>query len=202
MIVLVNGGPRLDRYGRCKWLGRLISPRCGNQIDTTECDTWAMDNDAYLAWDEGRFRKMLESYRGIPGCRFVAVPDVIGDWGSTLRRFGAWVDLIRDLGYPVAVVLQDGANVASVPWSIIDAVFIGGSTEFKLGVVAEQIAEEASRLGKWVHMGRVNTLKRIRHAKEIGCDSIDGTGWSMFPDVYLKRHGKAVCQANRQLILF
>ncbi len=38
-----------------------------------------------------------------------------------------------------------------------------------------ELAQEAKRLGKWLHMGRVNSLARIHYAESIGCDSVDGT---------------------------
>ena len=34
-------------------------------------------------------------------------------------------------------------------------------------------------------MGRVNTHQRVRYAKAVGCDSIDGTGFSRFRDRWL-----------------
>ena len=36
-------------------------------------------------------------------------------------------------------------------------------------------------------MGRVNSWPRIQYAYEIGCDSVDGSGFSMFPEVYIRR---------------
>lgn len=43
------------------------------------------------------------------------------------------------------------------------------------------------RRGMWAHRGRVNSLKRIRYAGAIGCDSADGTCLvqSRNPDRYL-----------------
>lgn len=61
-----------------------------------------------------------------------------------------------------------------------DALFIGGSTEFKLSEFAATLAQMAKRRRKWVHMGRVNTRRRVRYAASIGCDSIDGTNFSMY----------------------
>jgi EAL domain-containing protein (putative c-di-GMP-specific phosphodiesterase class I) len=77
-------------------------------------------------------------------------------------------------------VAQDGLEDHPVPWGLIDALFIGGTTEFKMGPVAAAAAQQARLLGKWVHMGRVNTRRRIRYAKSLGCDSMDGTSFSRF----------------------
>ena len=43
---------------------------------------------------------------------------------------------------------------------------------------------EARRRGKWVHMGRVNGLRRLRIALDFGVDTVDGTS--------LTRPGKGV----------
>ena len=82
---------------------------------------------------------------------------------------------IRALGYPVALVAQDGLEELHIARPKVDALFIGGTTEWNLGEGARQIAAEAKRRGVWVHMGRVNSLRRMRYAESIGCDSADGT---------------------------
>jgi hypothetical protein len=66
-----------------------------------------------------------------------------------------------------------------------DALFIGASTEWKLGPSAEALVAQAKDRGKWVHMGRVNSHRRIRYAASIGCDSVDGTKWVRWRDAYL-----------------
>lgn len=83
---------------------------------------------------------------------------------------------------------------------MLSAVFIGGTTEFKLGATARAITAEAKRRGKWVHMGRVNTAQRVRYAKQIGCDSFDGTTFSRWRATYLRK-GLAWAQTGKQLTL-
>ncbi len=94
---------------------------------------------------------------------------------------------IRALGYRVAFVAQDGQESLPVPWDEFDALFIGGSTEWKLGPHAREIAAEAKRRGKWLHMGRVNSERRFKYAAAIGCDSADGTYLTFGPDVNLPK---------------
>lgn len=65
--------------------------------------------------------------------------------------------------------------------------FIGGSDGWKLGPHARALTAEAKRRGKWVHMGRVNSLKRFRYAESIGCDSCDGTYLRFGPDKNLPK---------------
>lgn len=200
LIVLINGGPALDRFGATGYVGRLVSPRSGNLIRSGE--RWAADNDAFLAWDEGRFLRMLDRLDGVPGCLFVAAPDVVADARATLERFAVWQPELTRRGFPVALVGQDGMEDESVPWADLDAFFVGGSTEWKLSAAATDLASEAKRRGKWVHVGRVNTRRRLRIAYDMGADSVDGTGWSMFPDKYLRRDIPFVANLHQQRVLF
>jgi hypothetical protein len=127
---------------------------------------------------------MLERMRGSKPL-FVTAPDVVADAIATMDLIDRWAPVVRSYGYPVAFVLQDGQEKLCMPWAQIDAVFIGGSTEYKLGPEVRWLIREAKWRGKWVHMGRVNSLNRLGYARDIGCDSADGTGYSMFPDANL-----------------
>lgn len=200
MIVLINGGPGLDRFGPSRLIGRLISPRSGNKVLPGQI--WAADNDAFLAWNEDRFVKMLNRLEGTPGCLFVTAPDVVGDARATLDRFWDWRLEITGRGFPIALVGQDGAENLDVPWDCIDAWFVGGSTEWKLSATAADLVGEANRRGKWTHMGRVNSRRRLRIARDAGCESVDGSGWSKFPDHYLKRDLPLLAELTEQKTIF
>jgi hypothetical protein len=120
-------------------------------------------------------------------CQFATAPDVVGDALATLARSAPWLQVIRDLGYPAALVAQDGLEDHVIPWETFDVLFIGGTTEWKLGTPARLIVSEAKAEGKRVHMGRVNSLRRLRYAEAIGCDTADGTYLAFGPDVNLVR---------------
>ncbi len=133
---------------------------------------------------------MLDALVGAPGrCLFVTVPDVVADADATAQLFEVWWRALARRGLPAALVAQDGVEHLgcwlSLVWPRIDALFIGGSTEWKLGSAAEALVAEAKRRGKWAHMGRVNSARRIRYAASIGCDSVDGTKWVRWRDAYL-----------------
>jgi hypothetical protein len=138
---------------------------------------WAADNGRYAAPQNYTDAKYLGWLAGMPveSCLFATAPDVVGDAAATLALSAPLFAPIRTLGYRVAFVGQDGQEHLPVPWDDFDALFIGGTTTWKLGEGARLLVAEAKRRGKWVHMGRVNSLKRMKYAESIGCDSADGT---------------------------
>lgn len=116
-------------------------------------------------------------------CLFATAPDVLGDARATIARSARFVYRVRaSFGLPVALVAQDGLECLDVPWSWFDVLFLGGSTAWKLGPHARRLTAEAKARGKHVHMGRVNSLRRLRYAAAIGCDSADGTFIAFGPD--------------------
>lgn len=163
-------------------VGQLVGPR---DWHVPWDGPWAADNDGFQGVDVPAYMAMLSKIAGTPNCLFVALPDVLYDARATMHEFAKWQPIVRgDLGMPVAYVLQDGIEGVGVPWEQLDAVFIGGTTGFKFSDVVARIAAEAKRRDKWVHMGRVNTKRRIDYAASIGCDSIDGTKWSRWLDTW------------------
>jgi hypothetical protein len=124
----------------------------------------------------------LDMLRRLPRtAQWIAAPDVVGDWRGTAALFLQWAPRIRQLGFPVAYVLQDGCE--ELPEC--ECVFVGGSTRYKLSRESAEWMAEARRRGMLVHVGRVNTLRRLRWAADHGADSVDGTQVSMFPDRWI-----------------
>lgn len=201
MILLVSGATKT--VARHPELGVLVSPRCGNSIERigTSGRLWGADNDAFLAWDTERYWAMLGKISKADRSRllFVVAPDRVGDARATLNLWHEWWPQLEYLGLPAAFVAQNGieGRRSEIPWEDMRCLFVGGDDAFKLGETAESLVREAKARGKWVHMGRVNTAKRLRHAIEIGCDSADGRSWSAWPDTNIPkglrwiRHAKA-----------
>lgn len=137
----------------------------------------AFDLAGYLAW-----LTTIGQRRDAELCLFATAPDVVGDAAATLERSLPVLPLIRAAGLPAAFVAQDGSEAAGlIPWDSIDALFVGGSTAWKLSDAARGVVAEARRRGKWSHMGRVNSLRRLKLAAEWGCDSADGTRLAFSP---------------------
>jgi hypothetical protein len=118
---------------------------------------------------------------------FATAPDLVADWAGTIGRSASMLPRIRALGYRAALVAQDGLPPQWVAWDEFDALFVGGTTAYKLSEDAYALVAEAKRRGKWCHMGRVNSLRRLRAAAMGGYDSVDGTFLAFGPDVNLPR---------------
>ena len=190
MQIFVSGATATVReYVGHPDLGVLLVPSAFNNPDVAldGHHSWAIDNGAFSDFNAERFLLLLEKTRGKPCCRFVACPDVVGDATVTRTRFDFWEPMIHSLGFPVALVAQDGLTVKDTPWMRLDALFIGGTTTFKLGHTARVLAAYAKARGKWLHMGRVNSRQRLHYAERIGCDSVDGTCFSRWGNVWIPK---------------
>lgn len=141
--------------------------------------TFAIDNGAFAGFDRKGFESLLKrEEQNISRCRWVAVPDVVGSARRTLEVFEHWYGRIAQ--WPLALVAQDGQENLPIPWDLIAAVFIGGSTEWKLSQHAVAVIRAAQAMGRWTHVGRVNTPGRFEYFDNLGVDSIDGTGLSRY----------------------
>lgn len=180
-------GARVIEAMRAGHLGFIDTPAQGNVRPGDV--PWCADNGAFSdKFDEDKWWKFLvDNAHAASSCLFAVAPDVVGDAAATLERSLPWLHKIKQLGYPVAFVAQDGLEDSVVPWRLIDCLFIGGSTGWKLGPYAREAVREAKRSGKWVHMGRVNSERRWRYADAIGVDSCDGTYLTFGPDTNLPK---------------
>jgi hypothetical protein len=138
---------------------------------------WAADNqaftkgfnpDVFFPWLNG-----LMEYRST--CLFVSCPDVVGNSNQTLDLFDKWCHSFA--GWPVAFVAQDGQETKEFPDDRLwDCLFIGGSTKWKMSDGAIECIQRAQKLGKRIHIGRVNYYNRYRHfaqldgSEEFTCD--------------------------------
>jgi hypothetical protein len=124
---------------------------------------------------------------------FAVSPDVYPDAAESLRRGLEYAPIIRDMGFPVAVVAQTDAEQLEWPWDEVDCLFVGGErtadprAEWKESEAAAGLVRRARNAGKWVHMGRVNDEYRYARAELMGCQSVDGTMLAFGPDANIGR---------------
>ena len=142
---------------------------------------WCLDNGVFTGkFCHEKWARKLEAFKEYAStCLFVTIPDVVGDSEATIKRFHKYKEEVK--GYPVAFVSQDGIkkHKKQIPWSSFDCLFVGGTNEHKLGDEGKWIIEEAKRRSKWIHIGRVNSRKRILIFWD--ADSWDGTTLSFAP---------------------
>lgn len=185
MKLLVSGStnrlsatPKLRQH-----LGDFTTPARRQRIGRT--DVWAADNGCFGDFDRAKFMAMLDEIQ----CaeiqpKFVTVPDVVCDSRATAERWIEWAAEFHKRNLPRAYVLQNGIEEHppeyAIPWNNLRAIFIGGDNAFKHSAWVRRCVAIARQAGRWVHMGRVNSIKRLEYAKRIGCHSVDGSGMSRF----------------------
>lgn len=162
-------------------LGQMVTPNSGNRLEPGV--DWALDNGCFNAqWSEQRWRHTIERYAGVERCLFAVVPDVVGDAAQTDEMWERYAPFVKEHNYKAAYVTQNGCT--GLP-DDADAVFAGGDNTWKLGRRNAELITQANQRGLWTHMGRVNGLRRLRHAQADGYDSVDGTFLAFGPDTNL-----------------
>lgn len=137
---------------------------------------YGLDNGCFKEFDRQDWERLLsQAEEDAPV--FACLPDIVCDAQRTCELFTYFKAFTN--GIPRALVLQNGIEHATIPWDDLAAVFIGGDDAFKIDPVTFRAAKAAKMLGKWVHVGRVNTAKRVRDWVGIA-DSIDGSGISRY----------------------
>jgi hypothetical protein len=191
-------GPDIETYRHHPRLGLLVQPSSYGADTVAKWPVWAADNGCFALrgkpFDRGRWLRWLD---GLPraGCLFACAPDVLhwegkvctGDAVATLAQAEEYLPLIRSMGFPAALILQDGMTPEVIPWDELDWLFVGGSDDFKMGQVAHRIIQEATARRIPTHMGRVNAHGRLAYAAAIGCSTADGTFLRFAPKVNVPR---------------
>jgi len=164
----------------------LASPPQLDYYRTPPPLAYALDNGAWsahtggTAFDGDAYLRALDAWA--LGADWIALPDVVMGGSASLDLSLSWLPRVRAHGRPMLLVVQDGMTPETVGPLVEDelaGIFVGGSTEWK----------EASlpMWGRWargggvlLHVGRVNSARRIRLCIEAGADSADGTSVTRF----------------------
>ena len=146
---------------------------------------YALDNGAWSAFTQGRqfddrafsvaLRKMGRD------ADWTVIPDIVAGGPASLSLSLSWMRRVLDETHRGMIAVQDGLTVDDVRPYLGERVgiFVGGSTSWKLATLAEwgRLGQE---VGCWVHVGRVNTQRRIHACVAAGATSFDGTSASRF----------------------
>lgn len=138
--------------------------------------------------DLARFSRLLDR-RGADA-DLIIVPDIVMGGATSLDLSAHWLPILRakvPVGAKLLIAVQDGMDRgalfgrAMALIKMADGIFVGGSTEFKeasLPIWAAIKRREAERC--WLHVGRVNTARRIALCAAADADSFDGTSATRF----------------------
>lgn len=139
---------------------------------------YGLDNGAFTRFRTKQFTRMAAHAIEDDNCLWIAVPDYPMCAYSTIGLFRHWEKVIQGKR---AFVLQNDIDRYSslIPWDKIVAVFVGGDDRFKESSTAVELAKEARDRGKWIHVGRVNTVRRLDFWEPYA-DSVDGSGIARF----------------------
>lgn len=170
-------------------VGLIIQPESYGVDRVVPFPVWAADNGCYppdddpkrkAPWSAARWGRMMGGISALDDevrarCLFCLVPDWPFSHEKTMERFRKYAPVVRAFGLPLAFAIQDGSTEDNVPWDDFDVSFLAGTTSWKLGRECMDAAYRSRARGKWVHLGRCNSWRRMDWASYVGADSQDGT---------------------------
>lgn len=148
---------------------------------------WALDNGAWSCHTDGRdfdgtaFREAVRRWGY--AADWIAVPDIVGGGLESLALSMRWLDELTKVGRPLLIPVQDGMepdHLLGLLGSRV-GIFVGGTTRWKEQSLPVW-GRVAAQAGCWLHVGRVNTARRVQLAIDAGAHSIDGTTITMYAD--------------------
>jgi hypothetical protein len=161
---------------------------------------YAIDNGAWGAaqrnepWDVDAFLQLVTRHGA--GADFVVLPDIVGNGPRSLHRSRTWIPYLLGHTRRLLLPVQDGMTPQHVRYLLGDSIglFVGGTTTWKLETLGlwGQLAHE---VGCYLHVGRVNTKRRIHRCAAVGAHSFDGTSVTRYRvnlpklDASTRQHG-------------
>ena len=162
---------------------------------------YAIDNGAWGAhqrgeqWSPARWLPLIRAHgRDALWC---VLPDIVCGGRDSLALSCWWLPRVWSLSPRWLVAVQDGMQPEQLRRIVGPrvGVFVGGSTEWKEASMPGwgRLCRER---GAWLHVGRVNSARRIAMCARAGADSFDGTSGTRFAVTIPK-----ITAAARQLAL-
>ena len=146
---------------------------------------YALDNGAWTAFQQQRQFDERLFWRAVEqmgeNADWIVLPDIVAGGQASLDYSIAWMNRLRGLPTKQLIAVQDGVTLDDVRDFLnpMVGIFVGGTTEWKESTVHEW-GLLARRTCCYLHVGRVNSARRIRLCAAAGADSIDGTSASRF----------------------
>jgi hypothetical protein len=157
----------------------------------TEGFPYALDNGAWTAFQkkesfDGEAFKKAVAMLG-DEADFIVLPDIVAGGRASLDMSVRWWHHLRTLPgggkAPLLVPVQNGMQPHDLRCLVGPhlGIFIGGTTDWKLSTM-RQWGDFGREHSAYVHVGRVNTARRIHACIAAGAHSFDGSGWSRYGD--------------------
>ena len=177
-------------------LGCIVTPGQGNKLPPPPV-AFAIDNGcgpgkAGIGAGYPGDREYLEflsrmSARARERCLFAVAPDVVCDAGASASDWrGFTARCAKGSGRPSRSQPRTGLRIWMSPGTRSMCRSSAATPDGNSARLPEKLVSEAKKRHKKVHMGRVNSLKRLRYAEAIGCDTADGTYLTFAPDQNLR----------------
>jgi len=180
---------------------RLLLSATGHHSRAPEGFRYALDNGAWTAYQQQapfnfvKFVKALAAYGA--NADWVVAPDIVEGGAASLELSLSWLRYVQSETTRVLIAVQDGVvhnDIAAYLKQDV-GIFIGGSTPWKLATLGYW-GDLGRRCNCWVHVGRVNSMRRIRLCAVAGAHSFDGTSVTKFPSTLPRLH-RAVVETKR-----
>lgn len=146
---------------------------------------FAIDNGAWGChqrgekWSPKRWLPLIRAHGH--AAEWCVLPDVVMGGDNSLALSLWWLQRAGGMARRWLLAVQDGMTDEQVGRYLSPSVgvFVGGSTEWKEASLPMWGAVCRER-GAWLHVGRVNSARRIRLCAMAGADSVDGTSGTRF----------------------
>lgn len=146
---------------------------------------YALDNGAWTAYqrqepfDAKAFEGVVEALAR--GADFVVTPDIVLGGIESLRFSVGWLQRLADVPCMKLLAVQNGMQPSDLRPLLGREVgiFVGGDDRWKESSLP-MWGDLAHEVGCYLHVGRVNTARRMRLCSDAGVDSFDGSSASRF----------------------
>lgn len=150
----------------------------------TEGLRYCLDNGAWWAFQQQvafDARAFVDAYRQLgAGADFVVLPDIVAGGLESLKFSMIWRASLEPMCQQLLAV-QDGMSLADVAPHIGPqlGIFVGGSTDWKEKTL-QQWGTLARERQAYLHVGRVNSMRRIYLCAAANAHSFDGSSVSRY----------------------
>jgi hypothetical protein len=136
---------------------------------------WA-DFQAGRSFDEDAYDRFLDWMAATCVPDWLVLPDIVAGGLASLDLSLRYLNRCLSVAPLVLIAVQDGMETSDLAPLVGEnvGIFLGGSTEWKLGRMREW-GEFCANRGIYYHVARVNSIKRMALAASCGAHSVDGS---------------------------